>query len=124
MLSETMEKYSSVRKCVNDHISVRKSARNKKPRRSEVFQRNAVGGRKAHCVMSTAKVYAFCDEHAISARILTFLSMDQKFSSVHKLLFIHTVFIYNDVVHRVSGGAASLPGATKSWLKRVVPSAP
>ncbi|GAB5069842.1 hypothetical protein SedNR2807_00280 [Citrobacter sedlakii] len=74
--------------------------------------------------MSTAKVYAFCEEHAISARILTFLSMDQKIKSVHKLLFIHTVFIYNNSVHSVSGGAASLTGAMKSWLKRVVPSAP
>ena len=57
--------------------------------------------------MSTAKVYAFYEKHAISARILTLLSMDQKFGTVHKYLFIHTVFIYNISVRNVLGGAAS-----------------
>ncbi|EAS8293710.1 hypothetical protein EHN11_11640 [Salmonella enterica] len=39
--------------------------------------------------MSTAEVYAFCAERAISARILMNLSMDQKLRSVYKLLFIY-----------------------------------
>ncbi|KSU42134.1 hypothetical protein ABI57_18100 [Salmonella enterica subsp. enterica serovar Veneziana] len=45
--------------------------------------------------MSTAEVYAFCAERAISARILMNLSMDQKLRSVYKLLFIYTVINYN-----------------------------
>ncbi|EDP8564580.1 hypothetical protein FPE50_004096 [Salmonella bongori] len=52
------------------------------------------------------------------------LSMDQKRYSVHKLLFIYTVFNYNLFVTMCYAGAASKTGATKSWLKRVVPSAP
>ncbi|EDP8647494.1 hypothetical protein AAO61_004067 [Salmonella bongori] len=74
--------------------------------------------------MSTAEVYAFCTERAISARILMNLSIDQKRYSVHKLLFIYTVFNYNLFVTMCYAGAASKTGATKSWLKRVVPSAP
>ncbi|MFC3066537.1 hypothetical protein ACFH1Q_24240, partial [Raoultella ornithinolytica] len=37
---------------------------------------------------------------------------------------IYTVFVYTENVHVVSFGAACITGAIKSWLKRVVPSAP
>lgn len=84
-----------------------KMPENKKPRRSEVLQRNAGGSREAHCVMSTAEVYTFCAERAISARILMNLSMDQKLRSVYKLLFIYTVFNYNVFDTMCYAGAAS-----------------
>ncbi|ABV11191.1 hypothetical protein CKO_00012 [Citrobacter koseri ATCC BAA-895] len=76
-------------------------AKQKTPPERGFYQRYAVGCRKAHCVISTSEVYAFREEHAISARILTHLSMDQKSRSVHKILFIHTVFIYNITVRNV-----------------------
>ncbi|EDP8676818.1 hypothetical protein JJ34_003933 [Salmonella enterica subsp. salamae] len=57
--------------------------------------------------MSTAEVYAFCAECAISARILMNLSMDQKLRSVYKLLFIYTVFNYNVFDTMCYAGAAS-----------------
>ncbi len=71
------------------------------------LQRNAGGSREAHCVMSTAEVYAFCAERAISARILMNLSMDQKLRSVYKLLFIYTVLNYNVFDTMCYAGAAS-----------------
>lgn len=70
-----------------------------------------------------AKVYAIEDERAIQARILTFLSMDRLLNFVQKILFMHTVFIYTEGVRSERGGRSST-GATKSWLKRVVPSVP
>ncbi|POT55743.1 hypothetical protein C3432_22200 [Citrobacter amalonaticus] len=103
------------------HQYVRKQ---KTPPERGFDQRYAVGSHKTHCVMSTVKVYAFCEEHAISARILTHLSMVQKLPFVHKCLFIYTVFIYNITVRNVLYGGRMKTGATKSWLKRVVPSAP
>ncbi|ELF1048596.1 hypothetical protein [Enterobacter asburiae] len=83
----------------------------------------AVGRRRTHCVTSTQKVYAIEDERAIPARILTFLSMDRLPDFVQKILFMHTVFIYTEGVRSERGGR-SFTGATKSWLKRVVPSVP
>lgn len=82
-----------------------RNVKNKKPRRSEVFfQRYAVGGRRTHCVMSTEKVYALSEEHAISARILMFLSMVQRGLNVYIILLIYTVFIYNVSVRNVLCG--------------------
>ncbi|ROS09851.1 hypothetical protein EDF82_3768 [Raoultella sp. BIGb0399] len=43
---------------------------------------------------------------------------------VQKILFKYTVFVYTECVHVVLFGAACFTGAMKSWLKRVVPSAP
>ncbi|EDR2680802.1 hypothetical protein QF39_002156 [Salmonella enterica subsp. enterica] len=57
--------------------------------------------------MSTAEVYAFCAERAISARILMNLSMDQKLRSVYKLLFIYTVLNYNVFDTMCYAGTAS-----------------
>ncbi|TKT98890.1 hypothetical protein FDW96_14680 [Citrobacter sp. TBCS-15] len=71
----TMEKFSSAQKCVNDHISLYGVEKQKTPPERGSFQRCAVGSRRAHCVMSTRKVYALREEHAISARILMILSM-------------------------------------------------
>ncbi|WP_447725161.1 hypothetical protein [Enterobacter asburiae] len=51
------------------------------------------------------------------------LSMDRLPDFVQKILFMHTVFIYNEEVRSERGGR-SFTGATKSWLKRVVPSVP
>jgi hypothetical protein len=80
----------------------------------------AVGRRRTHCVTSTQKVYAIEDERAIPARILTFeYGSPSRFCP--KILFIHTVFIYTEGVR---SGGRSFTGATKSWLKRVVPSVP
>ncbi len=56
--------------------------------------------------MSTAEVYAFCAERAISARILMNLSMDQKLRSVYKLLLIYTVLNYNVFDTMCYAGAA------------------
>ncbi|AYY49561.1 hypothetical protein EGX89_13655 [Citrobacter freundii] len=53
-------------------------AKTKNPAGARFFQRCAVGSRRTHCVMSTKKVYAFYEEHAISARILMFLSMEHE----------------------------------------------
>ncbi|ATM07978.1 hypothetical protein CRN15_08040 [Raoultella planticola] len=50
--------------------------------------------------------------------------MDGERNFVEKILFIYTVFVYTENVHIVSFGAACITGAIKSWLKRVVPSAP
>jgi len=49
--------------------------------------------------------------------------MDRLSYFVHKILFMHTVFIYTEIVRSERGGR-NLTGATKSWLKRVVPSVP
>ncbi|EAT4615708.1 hypothetical protein BHH47_06105 [Salmonella enterica] len=89
------------------HFSNR--SENKKPRRKEArfLQRDAGGSRETHCVMSTAEVYAFCAERAISARILMYLSMDQMLCSVYKLLFIYTVINYNVFDTMCYAGAAS-----------------
>ncbi|HAE6074391.1 TPA_asm: hypothetical protein G4I86_003292 [Salmonella enterica subsp. enterica serovar Paratyphi A] len=57
--------------------------------------------------MSTAEVYAFCAERAISAQILMNLSMDQKLRSVYKLLFIYTALNYNVFDTMCYAGAAS-----------------
>ncbi|TGC14095.1 hypothetical protein CRU79_18545 [Escherichia sp. E4385] len=46
----------------------------KNPAGARFCQPPAAGNRKAHCVMSTLKVYVFRVEHAISARILTYLA--------------------------------------------------
>ena len=54
--------------------------------------------------MSTQKVYAFYEEHAISARILMVLSMEYERRNVHKILLIYTVFIYNVSVRNVLCG--------------------
>jgi hypothetical protein len=44
---------------------------------------------------------------------------------VDKTLFIHTAFIYTEAVHSEPfGGRMFDRRAIKSWLKRVVPSAP
>ncbi|MFY0862610.1 hypothetical protein ACA369_25520, partial [Enterobacter kobei] len=72
------------------------------------YQGFAVGRRRTHCVTSTQKVYAIEDERAIPARILTFLSMDRLPKFVHKILFMHTVFIYTEGVRSERGGR-SLP---------------
>ncbi|EMF0892330.1 hypothetical protein V2F09_003646 [Enterobacter roggenkampii] len=95
----------------------------KNPAGASFYQGFAVGRRRTHCVTSTQKVYAIEDERAIPARILTFLSMDRLPDFVHKILFIRTVFIYTEGVRSERGGRSST-GATKSWLKRVVPSVP
>lgn len=52
------------------------------------------------------------------------VSMDQPADFVDKILFIHPVFIYTDFVRSELGGRKQYTGATKSWLKRVVPSVP
>jgi hypothetical protein len=72
-----MENFSSAQKCFNDHISLYVVQKQKTPPKRGFYQRCAVGCRRTHCVMSTQKVYAFREELAISARILTFLSMPQ-----------------------------------------------
>jgi hypothetical protein len=54
--------------------------------------------------MSTEKVYAFCEEHAISARILMVLSMEHEWHNVYKILLIYTVLIYNVSVRNVLCG--------------------
>ncbi|EAS1785918.1 hypothetical protein XR90_26430, partial [Salmonella enterica] len=95
----------------------------KNPAGARFFQGFAVGCRRTHCVTSTHEVYAIEDERAIPARILTFLSMEWVSNFVHKILFMHTVFIYTEDVRSERGGRSST-GATKSWLKRVVPSVP
>lgn len=95
----------------------------KTPPKRGFYQGFAVGRRRTHCVTSTQKVYAIEEERAIPARILTFLSMDRLPNFVHKTLFMHTVFIYTEDVRSERGGRSST-GATKSWLKRVVPSVP
>lgn len=95
----------------------------KTPLKRGFYQGLAVGRRRTHCVTSTQKVYAIEEERAIPARILTFLSMDRLPNFVHKILFMHTVFIYTEGVRSERGGRSST-GATKSWLKRVVPSVP
>ena len=95
----------------------------KTPPKRGFYQGFAVGRRRTHCVTSTQKVYAIAEERAIPARILTFLSMDRLPNFVHKILFMHTVFIYTEGVRSERGGRSST-GATKSWLKRVVPSVP
>lgn len=95
----------------------------KTPPKRGFYQGFAVGRRRTHCVTSTRKVYAIEDERAIPARILTLLSMDRLSIFVQKILFIHTVFIYTEGVRSERGGRSST-GATKSWLKRVVPSVP
>ena len=95
----------------------------KNPAGARFFQGFAVGCRRTHCVTSTQKVYAIEDERAIPARILTFLNMDRLPDFVHKILYIRTVFIYTEGVRSERGGRSST-GATKSWLKRVVPSVP
>jgi hypothetical protein len=97
---------------------------NKKPRLSEVFIRVLRLVAAEHTVLrQRKKVYAIEEERAIPARILTFLSMDRLPNFVHKILFMHTVFIYTEGVRSERGGRSST-GATKSWLKRVVPSVP
>ena len=45
----------------------------KNPAGARFRQSPAAGNRKAHCIMSTLKVYVFRAERAISARILTYL---------------------------------------------------
>ncbi|EMJ7958624.1 hypothetical protein ACJBF7_19675 [Enterobacter sp. 04-C-01-SI_S15] len=95
----------------------------KTPPKRGFYQGFAVGRRRTHCVTSTQKVYAIEDERAIPARILTFLSMNHPSIFVQKTLFIYTVFIYTEGVRSERGGRSST-GATKSWLKRVVPSVP
>ncbi|EFN9072317.1 hypothetical protein DM213_11815 [Escherichia coli] len=45
----------------------------KNPAGARFHQPPAAGNRKAHCIMSTLKVYVFRAERAISARILTYL---------------------------------------------------
>ncbi|KHI43293.1 hypothetical protein PU31_14520 [Escherichia coli] len=45
----------------------------KNPAGARFLQPPAAGNRKAHCIMSTLKVYVFSAERAISARILTYL---------------------------------------------------
>ncbi len=104
-------------------ISFGQTRKQKTPPKRGFYQGFAVGRRRTHCVTSTQKVYAIEDERAIPARILTFLSMDRLPNFVHKILFIHTVFIYTEGVRSERGGRSST-GATKSWLKRVVPSVP
>ncbi|RNW01613.1 hypothetical protein CAF89_000820 [Enterobacter asburiae] len=97
---------------------------NKKPRRSEVFIRVLRLVAAEHTVLrQRKKVYAIEDERAIPARILTLFSMDRLPDFVQKILFMHTVFIYTEGVRSERGGR-SFTGATKSWLKRVVPSVP
>ena len=102
---------------------MRQIRKQKTPPERGFYQGFAVGRRRTHCVTSTQKVYAIEDERAIPARILTFLSMDRLPNFVHKILFMHTVFIYTEGVRSERGGRSST-GATKSWLKRVVPSVP
>jgi hypothetical protein len=104
-------------------IFFEQTRKQKTPPKRGFYQGFAVGRRRTHCVTSTQKVYAIEEERAIPARILTFLSMDRLPNFVHKILFIHTVFIYTEGVRSERGGRSST-GATKSWLKRVVPSAP
>ena len=100
------------------------TSENKKPRRSEVFIRVLRLVAAEHTVLrQRKKVYAIEDERAIPARILTFLSMDRLPNFVHKILFMHTLFIYTEGVRSERGGRSST-GAMKSWLKRVVPSVP
>lgn len=84
------------------------SENEKTPPKRGFYQGFAVGCRRTHCVTSTRKVYAIEDERAIPARILTFLSMDRLPNFVHKILFIHTVFIYTEGVRSERGGR-SLP---------------
>ncbi|KOA35060.1 hypothetical protein DEN86_12790 [Escherichia coli] len=45
----------------------------KNPAGARFRQPPTAGNRKAHCIMSTQKVYVFRAERAISARILTYL---------------------------------------------------
>ncbi|MBS0864779.1 hypothetical protein [Enterobacter mori] len=104
-------------------IFFEQTRKQKTPPERGFYQGFAVGRRRTHCVTSTQKVYAIEDERAIPARILTFLSMDRLPNFVHKILFMHTVFIYTEGVRSERGGRSST-GATKSWLKRVVPSVP
>ncbi|EDC3686744.1 hypothetical protein GAG18_08145 [Salmonella enterica] len=103
----TTENFSSAQKCVSDHIFLSALKTKTSPKKARFLQRDAGGGRETHCVMSTAEVYAFCAERAISARILMYLSMDQKLCSVYKLLLIYTVFNYNVFDTMCYAGAAS-----------------
>ena len=118
-----MDLFSSTKICAKDHSSAQKDRKQKTPPERGFYQGFAVGRRRTHCVTSTQKVYAIEDERAIEARILTFLSMDGVSGFVQKILFMHTVFIYTEGVRSERGGR-SFTGATKSWLKRVVPSVP
>ena len=95
---------------------------NKTPPKRGFYQGFAVGCRRTHCVTSTRKVYAIEDERAIPARILTFLSMDRLPKFVHKILFMHTVFIYTEGVRSERGAAVYRRNEVP--LKRVVPSVP
>ena len=103
-----MEIFSSAQKCVRDHVSFVEGRKQKTPPERGFYQGFAVGRRRTHCVTSTQKVYAIEDERAIQARILTFLSMEWVSNFVHKILFMHTVFIYTEGV-RSERGAAVLP---------------
>ncbi|EFO3877904.1 hypothetical protein D4M48_09890 [Escherichia coli] len=52
------------------------------------------------------------------------MSIDHSLRFVQILLFIYTVNFYNITVRNVLCGGRIVTGRTKSWLKRVVPSAP
>ncbi|WP_162212992.1 hypothetical protein [Trabulsiella odontotermitis] len=70
----------------------------------------AGGSRRTHCVTSTAKVYANGKERAIFGTDFDVLSMDDTVDFVQKILFMHTVFIYNEDVHFVRFGGRVLHG--------------
>ncbi len=87
----------------------------KTPPKRGFYQGFAVGCHRTHCVTSTRKVYAIEDERAIPARILTFLSMDRLPNFVHKILFIHTVFIYTEGVRSERGGRSLPAQRSPGW---------
>ncbi|EPJ3204196.1 hypothetical protein JGC44_13360 [Salmonella enterica subsp. enterica serovar Derby] len=119
----TMEKFSSAQKCVNDHISLCRVEKQKTPPGRGFFQGLRLVTAE-HTVLRQRKKYTRSGTNAqFKARILTFLSMDRFADFVHKILFMHTVFIYTVNVRSARGGRC-FTGASKSWLKRVVPSAP
>ncbi|WP_430381669.1 hypothetical protein [Trabulsiella odontotermitis] len=70
----------------------------------------AGGSRRTHCVTSTVKVYAIAGERAIFGTDFDVLSMVQPGEFVQKILFMHTVFIYNEPVHFVRFGGRMLHG--------------
>jgi len=95
----------------------------KKPRQSEVFFQGLRLVTAEHTVLRQRKKYTRSGTNAqFQARILTFLSMDHVANFVHKILFIYSIYLYWGCSQCARG--PQFTGATKSWLKRVVPSVP
>lgn len=79
--------------------------KNKKPRLSEVFFQGLRLVTAEHTVLRQREKYTRSKTNAqFRARILTFLSMDGIPVFVHKILFMHTVFIYTGGVRSARGG--------------------